>query len=421
MTSRPNLKVLFVTADKYPPSRPAARAIFSEELVKRGHVIDWIIQAEKLATKNYDISYGNGRAYIGATDDGHSKWRRIRKYLLGSMHEFRVFSLASKNHYDLIQAKDIYFGAILAILTAKWHRIPFVYWLAYPHSEAALYSVRRGTARYRGLNMLRGVLTKFLLYKVILRSADHILVQSEQMKKDLAAAGILTEKMTPVPSSVNLTNVPYRSSSLGSALHEKVCEPRIVYLGTLIRTRRLDFLIRVLARILPVYPNAKLYLVGRGEAPEDQQLLRGEAESHNATHAVVFTGHLPMDKAWEYVRNADVCVSPYYPIPILNSTSPTKLVEYMAMGKAVVANDHPEQSLVIRMSGGGICVPWDESRFASAILEILDDPKASQEMGQKGRKFVEQYRTSNIMANLVEREYLRLCAAQRNRPTQPNT
>ncbi len=42
---------------------------------------------------------------------------------------------------------------------------------------------------------------------------------------------------------------------------------------------------------------------------------------------------------------------------ILRAASPTKLVEYMAMGKAVVANDHPEQKRVIEESGAGYCVP----------------------------------------------------------------
>jgi hypothetical protein len=40
----------------------------------------------------------------------------------------------------------------------------------------------------------------------------------------------------------------------------------------------------------------------------------------------------------------------------LNPASPTKLVEYMALGKAVVANDHPDQRMVLEQSGAGICV-----------------------------------------------------------------
>jgi hypothetical protein len=56
--------------------------------------------------------------------------------------------------------------------------------------------------------------------------------------------------------------------------------------------------------------------------------------------AVTVTGFLPMEQAWEFVKQADICFSPLYPIPVLLSTSPTKFIEYMAMAKCIVANEH---------------------------------------------------------------------------------
>jgi glycosyltransferase involved in cell wall biosynthesis len=113
------------------------------------------------------------------------------------------------------------------------------------------------------------------------------------------------------------------------------------------------------------------------------------------------------------VAEADVCVSPFFPTPILNSTSPTKLVEYMAMGKAVVANDHPEQRLVIAESGAGLCVAWDETAFAQALLRLLRDPALARNMGERGRAWVLQHRTYDAIADLVERELLTVAQAGR--------
>ena len=106
------------------------------------------------------------------------------------------------------------------------------------------------------------------------------------------------------------------------------------------------------SRQAPV-PTARLYVVGRGDDPEDETFLESEAARLGLQSSVVFVGQLPQAQALRYVREADVCVSPFYPTPVLRSTSPTKLVEYMAMGKAVVANDHPEQKRVIEESGAG--------------------------------------------------------------------
>ena len=55
---------------------------------------------------------------------------------------------------------------------------------------------------------------------------------------------------------------------------------------------------------------------------------------------MIFTGALPHDKVAEYLDAADILVSPHIPMPDGSRFfgSPTKLFEYMAMGKAIVAS-----------------------------------------------------------------------------------
>ena len=74
----------------------------------------------------------------------------------------------------------------------------------------------------------------------------------------------------------------------------------------------------------------------------DEQFLQQKVKRLGLTESVVFTGYVPMFEAWGFVCKADVCVSPMFPTFILKSSSPTKLIEYMAMGRPVVVNDHPE-------------------------------------------------------------------------------
>ncbi len=63
------------------------------------------------------------------------------------------------------------------------------------------------------------------------------------------------------------------------------------------------------------------------------------------------------------------------------------------MGKAVVANDHPEQRLMIEQSGGGYCVPYQEKAFAAAIIRLLEAPDTARVMGQRGRQYVLENRS----------------------------
>jgi glycosyltransferase involved in cell wall biosynthesis len=192
-------------------------------------------------------------------------------------------------------------------------------------------------------------------------------------------------------------------------------EPSILYLGTLARVRRLAFLVRVLATVAKDIPNVKLYLVGSGDEPRDEQELVDEATRLGVGSSLVLTGQLPRAAALRYVLEADVCVSPFFPTPILNSTSPTKLIEYLAMGKAVVANDHPEQRLVIEQSGAGYCVPYEEGAFAQAILTLLRAPELALSMGARGRDYALRHRAYAVIADLVERELVAVASRSTQR------
>ena len=401
------LNFLFISADKFPPFRVDIAVLFGQEIVSRGHTIDLILQSEKDCDISYQTIWSGCRVWVGRTDNGSSRFARLRKHIYRIENNFRMFSLIRSQRYDFIQVKDEFISAILAIIAAKLSRIKFIYWLSFPFPEASLYKVKEGTARYPIFYLVRGWVFKLVLYRLIMPLADHIFVQSEQMKTDIMAMGIDKEKLTPVPMGVSLQAIP--QERVNNAFKQDKELQTVVYLGTLERVRRIDFLVRVIKKVLNNIPNIKLYLVGDGNDPADQEFIRHEAARLGIEDAVIITGFLPREEALKFVQQADVCVSPFYPTPILNSTSPTKLVEYMAMGKPTVANDHPEQRLVIEESGGGICVPYEESAFAKAILDLLADSEKAKQMGIRGRQFVQQFRSYTKIADRVENKYFMIC------------
>lgn len=401
------LRILFVTSDKFPPFRPAAKLIFSEGIVEAGHRVDWVLQSATAVEQAGIVRHGRGWACVAPSFDGGSRLTRLCKHWADLRNDLRIGTLLGRRRYSLVQVKDKYFGALVALAAGRRHGVPVFYWLAYPHGEASQYAARQRVARYALWYWMRGALQRFLLYRVILRACTHVFVQSEQMRLDLAREGIPKRKMTAVPSSIDLAEIDAAMrTKYGSPGVEPLTDRRtVVYLGTLLRERRLDFLVRAFAKLRAAMPDARLVFIGRGENPEDERLLRAQAERLGVRDDVRITGWMPMHAAWRLVRSAGVCVSPYYPTPILLSTSPTKLVEYMALGKAVVANDHPEQSLVLKESGGGFLCRWDESEFATALQTLLAHPQLADSMGLAGRRFVEAHRSHTVMTNLVLSTY----------------
>ena len=332
--------------------------------------------------------------------------------MLGIANDLRLVSRLRGRRYDAIEVKDKFLAGVIAAVASRVYRTTFIYWLSYPFPESYLLSAKEGTARYPLLYVVRGLAFKWLLYRLLLPAADHVFVQSEQMRQDIAAEGVPLAKLTAVPMGVGVDLcAPAEPGRERRLLPPGV--PCVLYLGTLIKVRRLDFLIRAFARVKAALPTAKLYLVGRGEDAEDEALLRSEALRLGLEESVVFVGQLPQQQALEYVIEADVCASPFYPTPILRSTSPTKLVEYMALGKAVVANDHPEQQRVIAESGGGICTAYEEQPFADALITLLRDPAAARAMGERGRRYVIEHRSYGVIADGVEKTLLDVVAAGR--------
>jgi glycosyltransferase involved in cell wall biosynthesis len=150
--------------------------------------------------------------------------------------------------------------------------------------------------------------------------------------------------------------------------------------------------------------DATLLFVGDAENPRDRLLLERCAATGGVAQHMEITGFLPQAEALHRIAAADICLSPIYRSPILDVGSPTKLVEYMALGLPVVANDHPEQELILRQSGAGVCVPWGARHFVRAVRWLMRRSLAERAaMGARGRAWIEEHRTYAVIASDVER------------------
>ncbi len=398
------LKILYLSADTFPPFRVDISVLFGREIAGRGHRIDWLLQGGNSSRQAYSTQWLGSKAFVGPRDNGTSLASRIRKNLYGIIHDCKLFELLRAGGYDVILVRDKFITPLMAILASRLYGVKYVYWLSYPFPEDFLYQARNRLKRFPLLYFIRGHVLRFLLYRIIIPLSSHTFVQSEKMLTDVEAQGIDRRKMTPVPMGVSIEEVPF----FGYGADQDDSGKTILYLGTLSRVRKLDFLLRVFKKVLGKEGKAKLLLVGRGDVPSDETFLKDQAKSLGIEESVIFTGFLPQKEAWEHVRRADVCISPFYPTPILNSTSPTKLIEYMAMGKATVANDHPDQTLVLSESHAGLCVPWEEEAFAAAILSLLNDRELRKKMGLLGRDYVDNHRNYKHLSRMVEEKLIEI-------------
>ena len=104
---------------------------------------------------------------------------------------------------------------------------------------------------------------------------------------------------------------------------------------------------------------------------------------------MIFTGPLPRDKVAEYLDASDILVSPHIPMPDGSRFfgSPTKLFEYMAMGKGIVASRLDQLAEVLVHDQTALLVtPGSVEELAEAILRLASDPSKRESLGAAARQ-----------------------------------
>lgn len=401
------MKILYLIEERFPPFRVDIVELFACQLTDLGYDVDWLMQRGDIAVDAPKIvTWHNTRIFLSPHCARKDIIGRILNHFLNIFGDLKVFPLAVRNRYDIIQVRNKFAGGLMALLAARATGAKFCYWIPYPLPEEWLYMARSGLSRYPFILRCKGHLARVLLYRLLLPCADHIFVQSEQMRDDIAAEGIDGRKMTPVLMGIRADRI----LSADDATAPDPQNPTLLYLGTLFRVRQLDFVIRVLALVKKRFPGTRLKMIGEGYDPMDRQILDDEIERQDLRDSVVFPGFLPIDEALREVRQADICLSPFAPVSFLQSTSPTKLIEYLAMAKLVVANHHPEQSSVLEDSGVSKSVAWDEQAFSEEICRLLEDPEGSRRKAGKGPEYVRQNRTYEEIARMVDEIYKKVLA-----------
>jgi glycosyltransferase involved in cell wall biosynthesis len=396
------IRLLYLTAETCPTFRVDVDVLFGKYLPKFGVYSDII--AGRALGQTRAVEWGGGSVFLCSMTGSKAK-KHIKILLHGIYQLFR----ANNTRYQAIQIRDLPLLAVFGLLAAKHKRLPFYYWMSYPIPEGQI-----ALARERGLSSgwlkylltwLRGQIGCLLLYYVILPRADHIFVQSDRMKFNMIKRGILPEKMTSVPMGIDLDVA--QPEKIPPSEDPRLSGRRVlVYLGTLDRPRRIEVLFEMLAQIREKVPEVLLVIVGDTEDNQHREWLRCRAASAGVADDVLWTGWLPTKEGWRYVRAAEIGLSPFPRGFLLDSASPTKVSEYLALGALVVCNDNPDQSEVINTSRAGRCVIYTAQNFADAVCELLAlDLKALSSLITSGQSYVAEKRDYQILAKALSLQY----------------
>lgn len=394
------MRLLYLFPDPWPTFRPDLAVLFGKYLPRYGLTTDIATHGVLCAE-----AWRGGKAIL---------YRLPRSKSLGHvaklLQNLRILLKVDRHAYGAIQLRGMPIHALIGLVVARLKGLRFVYWFSFPQSEAQLFRASKmgpGGGLLYWFLLAQGHVGKWLLYGIVLPRADHVFVQSERMKEDVASHGIRANKMTAVPMGVDIEAA--KVEEIVPADDARLSGKRVaIYLGTLDRERNVELLLEMLALARSREPDLVLVMAGDTVHADYSMQLKRLAENLGVTDAVIWTGWLSTGEAWRYVRAAEVGLSPIPRGILFDCSSPTKLIEYMALGVPVIANDSPDQERVIRESGAGVCVDLSPEAFADALLELLKDPGRLGSMGSRGRSYAVGVRSYDRLASEVAAVYRRL-------------
>ena len=219
-----------------------------------------------------------------------------------------------------------------------------------------------------------------------LNTAERIFVVSEVERRNLLRAGIADEKLVVNPNGVDTEK--FRPGVGGVAVRDELGvapdETLAGFVGTFGPWHGVLTLARAIT-LLPADSRVRFLLVGAGKlCDEVQRIISAEGKQQQ----VIFTGHLEHERVPALLDACDILLSPH--VPLEDGTeffgSPTKLFEYMAMGKGIVASRLGQIGEVLEDQKTALLTePGNARELADAILRLSKSPELRARLGETAR------------------------------------
>jgi glycosyltransferase involved in cell wall biosynthesis len=224
-----------------------------------------------------------------------------------------------------------------------------------------------------------------------LNAADLIVVVSGAMRDELVDRRVDAARVLVNPNAVDPAR--YTPDLDGGVIRRRLgLDDRTVlgFISTFQPWHGAVVLARAFAALLERHPeyrrSVRLLMIGAGpELGEAKRVL----DVAGCTEAVIFTGLVAQEEGPSYLAACDILVSPH--VPNADGTpffgSPTKLFEYMAMGRGIVASDLDQIGEVLRHGETAWLVPpADADALTEGMDRLVRDPALRGALGAAARR-----------------------------------
>jgi len=146
---------------------------------------------------------------------------------------------------------------------------------------------------------------------------------------------------------------------------------------------RLDSLFNVLPDVIAESPNLQLQVLGAGSQLEHYQK---RVDSLGMKGHVTFYGHVHHERIFDYIAKADMAYSDDWSV----IGFPMKIFEYMALGKAIIAEGTESvKELLTDEVNALLCA--NDSELKEKVLTLVKDAALRKKLGQAARSLMGEH------------------------------
>jgi glycosyltransferase involved in cell wall biosynthesis len=220
-----------------------------------------------------------------------------------------------------------------------------------------------------------------------LAAAERIFVVSEVERQNLLRIKVPEEKI--VVNSNGVDTETFRPGAGGAAMRHElgISENEVVagFVGTFGPWHGVLTLAEAIAS-MPPDSGVRFLLIGAGRFRDDVERIIRDAQRESQ---VIFAGHVDHRRVPALLDACDILLSPHVPLQDGSDFfgSPTKLFEYMAMGKGIVASRLGQIGDVLTDEETALLVePANVRELSEAILRLTNSRELRERLGTAARR-----------------------------------
>jgi glycosyltransferase involved in cell wall biosynthesis len=331
------------------------------------------------------------RHYIPFEADG--KFALLLEYLNAIFWEFILsIFIFMKRPFDFIHAANPPDHIFLIAAFFKIFKVKFIF----DHHDL---TPENYLAKFHRKDLFYKI--SLLMEKMTFRIADTVITTNESYQKiALTRGNKKIEEIFVVRNGPDLSRIPQVVPNNKWKSNFKYL---VAYVGNIGSQENIDILLKIVEYLVnkKKFVSIKYTIIGTG--PQLEKMIQ-LCISMKIDQYVTFTGYIPYKDFYEILATADLCINPELSNAFTDKSTMLKIMDYMTFGKPIVQFETTEGK--VTAGEAGFYVKENNiAHFGDAIINLLDDPQNRKQMGEIGRKRIEEQLNWNVQKKSLKAAY----------------